>query len=104
MNIRRMQVARLLQGVKMQPDNIPELDPEAFDGKPEEVARAVRAAWNLPRGPVHNLTATIEDAGGIVILTDFGTPLLDAVSRWVPGLPPLFSVPPRGDSNSRPIG
>lgn len=89
-NIRRMQLAKLLQAVEMQTDSIPELDPDDFDGKPEEVARAVRAAWSMPRGPVGNLTAAIEDAGGIVILTDFGTPLLDAVSRWVPGLPPLF--------------
>ena len=44
----------------------------------------------MPSGPVANVTEVIEGAGGIVVLTDFGTPLLDAVSRYVPGLPPLF--------------
>lgn len=89
-NIRRIHVARLLQGVDIDPDRVPELDPDEFPGGVEDVARAVRAAWNLPRGPVENLTRAIEDAGGIVIPTDFGTPLLDAVSRYVPGMPPLF--------------
>jgi Zn-dependent peptidase ImmA (M78 family)/DNA-binding XRE family transcriptional regulator len=89
-NIQRIQVGRLLQAVEIEADRIPEMDPEAFPGSVEEVARAVRATWNLPRGPIENVTATIEAAGGIVIMTDFGTALLDAVSRWVPGMPPLF--------------
>jgi Zn-dependent peptidase ImmA (M78 family)/DNA-binding XRE family transcriptional regulator len=89
-NIRRMQLSRLLPAVEIAPDRIPELDPEAFSGSVEDVARAVRAAWNLPRGPIANVTQTIEDAGGIVLLIDFGSPLLDAVSRYIPGLPPLF--------------
>lgn len=88
-NIRRIQIARLLQGVDLEAEQIPELDPDAFDSV-EEVARAVRAAWNLPRGPVENVTEAIEAAGGIVILADFGTPKLDAVGRYIPGLPPLF--------------
>ena len=44
----------------------------------------------MPNGPVLSMTSSVEDAGGIVVLIDFGTPLVDGVSRWVPGLPPLF--------------
>jgi Zn-dependent peptidase ImmA (M78 family)/DNA-binding XRE family transcriptional regulator len=91
-NIRRIHISRLLRSAELTNDGIPEMDSDTFGGNVEEVARAVRAAWNLSRGPVENLTQTIEDAGGIVILADFGTPLLDAVSRWVPGMPPLFFV------------
>lgn len=89
-NIRRIHVARLLQAVEIDPDRIPELDPDDFGGSVEDVARAVRAAWMVPRGPIANLTSLIEASGGIVVPTQFGTPLLDAVGRSIPGMPPLF--------------
>jgi len=89
-NIIRMQVSRLLRAVEIDEDRIPEIDPDQFEGSIEEIARAVRAAWNLPRGPVEDLTQAIEGAGGIVIPMEFGTPQLDAVGRFVPGMPPLF--------------
>lgn len=59
---------------------------------PGEVARAVRSTWQIPDGPIANVIRVIEDAGGIVIRYPFGTPRIDAISRWVPGLPPLFFV------------
>ena len=90
-NIRRMQVARLLRAVEIDEDLVPELDLDEF-GSPEEIARAVRASWALPRGPIVDLTRVVEGAGGIVIPMDFGTQLIDAVGRYVPGLPPLFFI------------
>lgn len=89
-NIRRMEIRRLLHSVEIPENNIPRYDPETFDGSIEAIAQAVRASWHLPPGPVKNLTNAIEDAGGIVILLEFGTPLIDALSRYMPGLPPLF--------------
>jgi Zn-dependent peptidase ImmA (M78 family) len=68
------------------------MDPEEFDSSVSQVARAVRAGWNLPRGPIKNVVHIIEDAGGIVVRFPFKTRLVDAVSRWVPGLPPMFFV------------
>jgi Zn-dependent peptidase ImmA (M78 family)/transcriptional regulator with XRE-family HTH domain len=88
-NIIRMQVTRLLRSVETPSVTIRPLD---IDGGPAEVARAMRAAWQLPDGPVANVIRTIENAGGIVIRYPFGTPQVDAISRWVPGLPPLFFV------------
>jgi Zn-dependent peptidase ImmA (M78 family) len=44
----------------------------------------------LPRGPVENVVDLIERAGGIVILSRFGTDLLDGISFRSEGLPPLF--------------
>ena len=88
-NVIRMQIARLLRAAEL-----PELKIRPFDidFSPQEAARAVRASWQLPAGPVPNVVQAIEDAGGIVIRYKFGTPRVDAISRAVPGLPPLFFV------------
>lgn len=89
-NIRRMQVSRLIKGVDLKNEpNFPELDIDSF-GSPEEVADELRATWRLPRGPVQNLTATIEASGGLVVTMGLGTPKIDAVSQRAPSLPPLF--------------
>jgi Zn-dependent peptidase ImmA (M78 family)/transcriptional regulator with XRE-family HTH domain len=91
-NIRRMHVTRLVRAVELPDLRIHALDVDDFGGRPEEVARAVRASWQLRAGPVLNMIRVIEDAGGIVIRYAFGTPQIDAISRLVPGLPPLFFV------------
>lgn len=92
-NIRRIHVAKMLKAAEIEPaKRIPRFDIEEFDGQAEDVARAVRASWVLPRGPIQNVTKTIEDAGGIVIKCDFGTRMIDAISQWIVGLPPLFFV------------
>ena len=91
LNIRMIHISRLLRSVEIVDCTIPQLDPEEFGGA-DEVARATRAAWNMRAGPIPELVTLIEDAGGIVVSCDFGTPLLDAVSRWVPGLPPVFFI------------
>jgi Zn-dependent peptidase ImmA (M78 family) len=91
-NVTRMHVARLLRSVDLVESKIKPLDMDDFDGRPNEVARAVRMTWNMPDGPIPNVIQMIEDAGGIVIRFPFGTPQIDAISRWVPGLPPMFFV------------
>lgn len=89
-NIRRMHLIRLLQAVEIKNNLFRPLDIDDYDGKVEDIARNVRASWLLPNGPVKNLTKAIEDAGGIVVEFDFGTKKVDAISQWIPGLPPLF--------------
>lgn len=69
---------------------IPKMDIDEYHGNVEDIARTVRSLWHIPRGPIHNITSIIEDAGGIIFSFDFETPLVDAISRWIPGLPPLF--------------
>lgn len=91
-NIIRMHITRLLRSVEIPPLKIRPLDMADFQHRPQEVARSVRAAWQMPEGPIPNVIRVIEDAGGIVIRHAFGTPQIDAISRWVPGLPPLFFV------------
>lgn len=91
-NIRMAHVGRLLRSADLNTSELPRMDPEEFDSSVTQVARAVRAGWNLPKGPIKNVVRVIEDAGGIVVRFPFKTKLVDAVSRWVPGLPPMFFV------------
>ncbi|TQJ37997.1 ImmA/IrrE family metallo-endopeptidase [Streptomyces sp. SLBN-115] len=48
----------------------------------KDAARQVRRAWGLPRGPVADVIAAIEEAGGLVVMRSLGSELLDAVSQW----------------------
>ena len=92
LNIRRIHVERLLRSARVEPVKaFPRFDIDEYES-PEAVADAVRATWVLPRGPVASVTKTIEDAGGIILKVDFGTRQLDAVSQWIPHMPPLFFV------------
>jgi len=91
-NIRRIQIGRLLRGVTLPHEpNIPRMDIDEYES-PEEVARLMRAAWQLPRGPVLSLIDAIECAGGIVVLCDLHTPKIDAVSQRATGLPPILFI------------
>jgi Zn-dependent peptidase ImmA (M78 family)/transcriptional regulator with XRE-family HTH domain len=93
MNIRKIHVSRLIRHAEIEsPYEIPHYDVDEYNGKIQEIARAVRAVWQLPQGPVKNLTEAIENAGGIVIKCDFGTIKIDALSQRFPGLPPLFFI------------
>ncbi len=90
-NILRMQVTRLLNGLEVSPENRFEtLDSDQFDGHVEKIVALVKAGWKVPLGPVNNVTAIVEGAGGIVLRCAFGTKLIDAAHLWLPGLPPLF--------------
>lgn len=69
---------------------LPAIDPDAYGRRIEEVAVAVRQRWQMPRGPVQNLTKLVEDAGLIVIRFEFGTPLIDGFCQQpCDGLPPI---------------
>lgn len=69
--------------------DVPRMDIDGYDGRADDIASLVRAGWRLPRGPIHDLVASVEDAGIVVMSMDFETPKVDAISRWLPGLPPF---------------
>jgi Zn-dependent peptidase ImmA (M78 family)/transcriptional regulator with XRE-family HTH domain len=89
--IRIRHIAALLRSVEVT-TTLPQLDADDYNGDAAEVARAVRASLQIPRGPIDDLTETLEFAGVIVIPFHFGTRLVDAISRWIPTLPPLMFV------------
>ena len=70
---------------------MPHHDPDEFKDV-QDIARAVRAKWRLPSGPVPDVISLLEDAGAIVVRFPFTTPHVDAISWWVPGAPPLIFV------------
>lgn len=91
MYVRNINVRKLLDGLEIDGDRMfHTLDPDEYGGSPVEVARALRAAWRLPEGPIRNLTALIESAGGIVIMEDFGNRKLFGMSCWTTRGHPLF--------------
>ncbi len=92
-NILRMRIKILLRGAELECDNdFPRLDLNDYDGNVEQIAGILRSMWRIPSGPVTNLVAAIECAGGIVFRCPFGTRKVDAISQWIPGLPPIFFV------------
>jgi Zn-dependent peptidase ImmA (M78 family)/DNA-binding XRE family transcriptional regulator len=94
-HLRHMQVERLLQSVDIGSIDIRTVDlDEPGAPTPEEIARMVRATWHLPTGPILNVISVIENAGGIVIPCSIETNKIDALSRWIPGMPPLFFINP----------
>lgn len=92
-NIRKMQVARLLRAAQIEHDcRIPAIQPEEAGERPERIAREVRRAWRLDRGPIRSVTKAVETAGGIVFLVDFQSDLIDGTNLREPGMPPLIFV------------
>lgn len=92
-NILRIQLTKLLRGAEIETENkFHRFDIAEYDNSPEKIARLVRGAWNLPPGPVQSLVGAIEDAGGVVFRCSLKTKKVDAISQWLPGLPPLFFV------------
>ena len=85
-----LQIDRLLELCPPAEDRIPDIDPDNHAGDIEKVAGWARARMGVPPGPVDNLVDTIEACGGIVIDHDLNIDNLDALCRWVPGLPKLF--------------
>lgn len=93
MNLARFRVSRLLRASEISSSAaFQRIDIVDYRGGAEEIARIVRATWHVPIGPVRNVTEAIENAGGVVVRMDFGTKLVDAISEWIPGYPPIFLV------------
>jgi len=91
MEIRFKHVYNLIQAIDLD-CTVPRIDVDEYNVQVEDVARLVRATWQLPRGPIQNLTETMEDAGVLIVEFDFETPRVDAISRWMPACPPVFFV------------
>lgn len=89
-NLIRMRAKRLARGLEIEPKHrFQPLDLDDF-GSPQEAARAVRAMWAVPMGPVKDVCRLIENAGGVVVRTDFATPKISAISQWLTGERPVF--------------
>ena len=91
-NVLLLQIRRMLQSVDIDcSQNFHSMTLDEYES-PEKVARALRAAWRMPPGPVRNLTAIIESSGGIIFTLPLETDKFDALSLWAPKLPPVLFV------------
>lgn len=90
-NLTRMRLVRLLKSVEVASRNVlPSIEVEEL-GSAAEVARAVRALWSLPMGPVRNLAAALEQAGIVIVHSSFESPRISAISNpGVDGAPALI--------------
>jgi len=87
-NLARMRLTRLMRSVAFDARYvIPTLDVSEIGGA-AEAARAVRAYWALPMGPIRNMAQTLERAGVVLVRTDFETQKISAIS-----IPPLDGAP-----------
>lgn len=88
--IRIRNIVKLLMSTELKPVlRLPQFDVDQFNGNVEEIARAVRSLWELPRGPIQNLVEVLERAGILVIPCNFGATEVDAVGMRLQGMPPL---------------
>jgi len=85
-----LRVERLLQGTQAPEDYIPDIDPDNHAGDIEKVATLARLRMGVPTGPVADLTELIERNGGLVMDRDLEAEGMDALCRWIEGLPKLF--------------
>ncbi|MDR7184575.1 Zn-dependent peptidase ImmA (M78 family)/transcriptional regulator with XRE-family HTH domain [Microbacterium trichothecenolyticum] len=87
-NLTRMRLTRLSQSVEIDTRfKVPVLDATEVGG-PAAAARAVRAMWALPMGPIRNIAATLERAGIVIIRADLESQKISAIS-----IPPLDGAP-----------
>ena len=93
LNIRVMHLRRLLEATDVEPARtLPRLDSDAYGNDGERIAALVRGHWQVPAGPIRNLTALVEEAGVVVAHSDFGGSSISGVTFRVPGMPPLVAL------------
>lgn len=91
-NMYRIGSRQLFKSFESAPSSfIPSISLEEFDDV-SEIAAAVRATWNLPSGPVHNLIGWLENATCLVFTCDFQNDKIDEVVQWIPPDPPIILV------------
>lgn len=90
LNVRLMHLRRLLRAVEIEATYpIPSLPVDEFESV-ERIAALTRAQWQMPAGPIHNLTRALEAAGIVVVHSDMAGSAVDGVTFSAPGLPPLI--------------
>lgn len=92
LNIRVMHLRRFLDAADVaHAHDLPRLDIEDY-GDPEQIATMVRAHWQVPRGPIRDLTVLVERAGVLVAHSTMSGAAVSGVTFSVPGLPPLILI------------
>lgn len=75
MNIFRANISKLLKSLEINTDV-----PQFREPDPIAVARQLRAAWKVEKGPIQNLTALLESKGIIIMECEFDSDKIDGRS------------------------
>ena len=89
----RLNLKTCLESIELETTlpSVPAIDPDEYGRDVEEIARLLRQRWQMPKGPVADVTKLAEDSGIIIISFDFGSELIDGFCQHsVDGLPPLI--------------
>ncbi|MBE0577832.1 MAG: ImmA/IrrE family metallo-endopeptidase [Devosia sp.] len=90
LNVRTHHLKRLLEAAQVNAvRTVPTLDFDEY-GDAERIAGLVRAHWQVPSGPLRNLTQIIEEAGIVVAHSSLNGSSISGVTFRVPGMPPLI--------------
>ena len=96
--IRRIEIQKLFKSVDDSNPSFPKFPLDEHDDDVEKIARTIRALWQIPPGPVSNLTKVIEKERGVIFEYDLGTRQIDGFSHRSDKMPPMFflnkNVPP----------
>ncbi len=90
--LRRLEIAKLLESYEEEHPPVLPLHVEDFNDDPAKIARTVRASWQVPLGPMFNVTRTLEHNGCIIVAHHFHTRALDGFSHRSTGMPPIFHL------------
>lgn len=91
LNVRVMHLRKLLEATDLEPINkLPRLDSDEYGNDPEKIAGLVRRFWQVPDGPIQDVTALVEDAGVLVAHSDLGGSSVSGVRFSVPGMPHMI--------------
>jgi Zn-dependent peptidase ImmA (M78 family)/transcriptional regulator with XRE-family HTH domain len=97
-NLFRIHLTTMLNQVDIEPSSPLMKIHVDEDTNPAQIARRLRSAWNIPDGPIQNLTHFIEKAGIVIIESPFGTSTIDGTSLSLNNLPHIIfindSLPP----------
>jgi Zn-dependent peptidase ImmA (M78 family)/transcriptional regulator with XRE-family HTH domain len=92
-NLMRINLKLMLNAVELAPvRQVPKMPIEENAQSPAAIARAVRAFWKLPDGPIKNMTALLESAGVLVVPCDFKTRDMDGTGLWLNDMPPTIFI------------
>ncbi len=85
-------------GINMPAFNLPDDPTKITMAQIEGIADECRSYWNLGYGPLKDVVLLLENAGVILVRTNFGVDSLDAFSQWDSGVPFVFLNADKGSA------
>jgi Zn-dependent peptidase ImmA (M78 family)/transcriptional regulator with XRE-family HTH domain len=95
-NLSRLRIEVLLKSGELRDPRVTLTNLRKEGLSPEQAAQKLRVYWNVPPGPIQNLTALVEAAGILVVPLPFGTAQVDGLSVYEPNdsVPPMIFLNP----------